>query len=294
MKQVPIADKRGCDREPLSLILVRSDVNSVSKVFTEYFELEVYKNSHLQQYLQLEKNAYRLHSELQQDSRKKSRKARHANTLIYFPTPVWRYHGHEWSIVYLRGENDDIAFAFSTLLETDVITFWDSKYCCCSEFKLFRGDRFIEHYRFGLESQAFCDNENYWDLIVECETDWQQELEDHKFCSAIRQVEAEKIRQTVNSKRALLHEYGFLDGCLKYHNAYLPTYQDLPWENSEQNESGDRSWQNSVEQMNIVMKSNYWAYYDRDVPQLVARDPAHTNKTFFDKYLKMRSPSSHP
>lgn len=269
-QNLQMAKLRGCDREPLSLILVKADVSSISKVFTEYFELDVYKNSHLKRYLQLEEDAYYARIKLQSESKKSLIKQ--SQKTSDFPTLVWRYHGHQWSIVFLMGKNDDIAFAFSTLLDTDVITFWDSKHCCCSEFKLFRSDMLVEHYRFGLESQAYYDDRDYWDLVVECETDWLQGLEAHKFCSSLRTVTAQDIKLAVESKRALLHESGFLDTCLRYYDAYLPALENTPLNEQDARHDFVQTWQNSVEQMDIVMRSNYWAYYDRNVPQLVVKD----------------------
>lgn len=41
-KVISVVQKRGCARDSLNLILVKANVNSVSKIFTEYFELKVY------------------------------------------------------------------------------------------------------------------------------------------------------------------------------------------------------------------------------------------------------------
>ena len=68
-------------------------------------------------------------------------------------------------------------------------------------------------------------------------------------------------------------ERGFLDSCLKYHDAYLPTCDETPhFHHDLQNESIVQKWNNSVEQMDIVMPSNYWSYYDRNVPQQVIKN----------------------
>lgn len=181
---------------------------------------------------------------------------------------------HDWSVIFLNGNNEDLAFAFSALLNTDLITFCESDHVCFSQFKLFRNDRLVEHYEFGLECGKLLDDD-YWDMIVECEHDLFSffEVEEHKFCSSIREITAEKIKFDVDIKRNCLYDRGFLDSCLKHHNAYLPIYEETLSRCYEpENDLIIQRWDSSVEQLDIVMRSNYWSYYDRNVPRQVIKN----------------------
>ncbi len=282
-KDIPISEKRGCHKDSLNLILVKDSVDSISRIFTDFFELQVYSNGNIKQYLQLEEDARSERIELQSmwskapiDKRKKiATKLR--DLVVLYPILVWRYYNHEWSILLISGDNDQIAFVLSTLLETDVITFWESKRVCFSEFKLFRKDELVEHYNFGLECGKLY--EKYWDLIVECESDPELftgvEAEEHKFCSSIRQIRKEEIKLAVDNKRKFLCDRGYLDTCLRYYDAYLPDYEETPLDysiSSLQNDLDIQNLHNAIEQMDIIMMTNNWSYYDSKVPQQVTKD----------------------
>lgn len=64
-RDIAISQKRGCDKNSLNLIIVKADVNSISKIFIEYFELKVHFHSNLKQYLEEETPSS--HYELQDD-----------------------------------------------------------------------------------------------------------------------------------------------------------------------------------------------------------------------------------
>lgn len=277
-----IANKRGCDRDSFNLILVKADVDSISKIFIEYFELKVYDRCSLKQYLELNDNAYREQDRLQslfrekrRDKKRKKNKGKPRKIPINYPLPIWQYRNHNWSVVFLHGDNDSVAFAFSILLDTDVITFWESKYAVCSEYKLFRNDKLVEHYRFGSECGKLF-NDRYWDLIIKCQDKTSLfpdlDAEEHQFCSSIRKVTAENITRDLDTKRDLLRDRGFLDSCLKHHDAYIPTDGEMPWDYGDRNSPHDltiEQWNNSVERLDIIMRSNYWSYYDRNVAQVI-------------------------
>lgn len=100
-KDIAISQKRGSEKDSLNLIIVKADVNSISKVFSEYLELKVYSNSSLEQYLELEQNAYQ-QNKIQSIIRKapfdqRKQVARKQNEILFcYPLAVWRYRYHDW------------------------------------------------------------------------------------------------------------------------------------------------------------------------------------------------------
>lgn len=275
MKQdIPIEHKRGFGTDSECCILVKADVSSISKIFREYLSLKVLHNCRSRKFFRLY-NQYndrhlKLESILRQDipvDYRNKLKKKIDNSLRL--CPIWRFKNHSWSIIGFKGNQYDIAYACSTLLNTDVLTYWMPKHDDCSELKLFRGDRLVEHYQFGSQCGEPCDN--YWDVIVDLypNTGW----ESHRFSSLIRQVTKVEIEQTVKYSRDSAYDSGFLNECVTFHDAYFSTEQETPYCYIYPRSNAQMSrFTGALEQMDVVMLPNNWNYHDWKVPRKIVRN----------------------
>ena len=274
MKQdISIMHKRGFNINSIDCILVKADINTINSIFTEYFELKVFSNCHPRKYLKLYnkcKNKHlKLESILRIISEKERDKIKNRISNLLYPSPIWKFLNHNWSVLSFNGNQYDIAFAFSTLLNTDVVTYWIPKHDNCRELKLFRSNKLVEHYQFG--SQCGQARDNYWDAVIDLRARFR--LESHRFCSSIRQVTAGEIKQAIEQTLGSSDNYGFLDDCVKYYDAYFPREDESPFNYIyPQSNSTMRKFQNNLERMDIVMLPYSWSYQDWKVPQEVSKN----------------------
>jgi hypothetical protein len=152
----------------------------------------------------------------------------------YYQLPLCQFEGHAWSIWWISGEEHASAFALAQLLETNVITFVESRYAMVSTFNIFCGNRLVEIYEFDCECGTW--NDGHWDLALAIEYDQHLRVgfdarfdapEDHHFCSSVKQVTEAEILSALNNRQE--DNKGFLDILLRSHDAYLPDYEEIPF-----------------------------------------------------------------
>lgn len=245
-------------------ILVKASVEDVSTIIKEYFELEVRSNCKLAQYIE-DRNAAWQEIERQ----RLIRKPRHKSSIVW-GFPFWRYLNHQWTIMPVSGTKDSIAFVLAALLDTNTITFHDDDNACFSEFKVFHSSKFIEHYLFGLECGKMLEEE-YWDTIVDFEHyPYWFSGQHHHFKSSIRQVTEAEIKLALEPRKHNRDDRGFLDACLKYHEAYIPIIEETPYHYHGERNLDFKSWDSTVERMDIILvSSNDWKNLAGNAPNRV-------------------------
>jgi hypothetical protein len=262
---ITIAHKLGCETHAIdNCILVKASVEAVSNIFKQYFELEVRSNCKLADYINMHNASWK---EIERQREVSKSKPKKSFPPILWAVPIWRYCGHQWTIIPLSGREESIAFALSLLLNTQTIIFHDSSHASVKEFKIFYHDRLIEHYLFGFECGEIIPDR--WDIKIEdCDFDPPWSNHQHFFKSSSRQVAELEIRSAVLAKKHDKYDRGFLDSCLKYYKAYIPLLEETPYDYRywDESNSDSQQWNALVEQMDIIVMPSDWSYFDRNVP----------------------------
>lgn len=174
---------------------------------------------------------------------------------------------HLWTVLPFSGTEESIAFALALLLDTDTITFYDSRYASHNEFKLFRKDRLVEHYLFGDECGK--DFKNDWDIKIENLGIYAGSNYEHRFKSYVRQVTEAELISAFLARKQDRDNRGFLDSCLKYYKAYIPLQEEIPHHYHDERNSGFQKWDSIVERMDIAIVPSDWSYFDWKVPERI-------------------------
>ncbi|MDX2212171.1 MAG: hypothetical protein SFY66_02665 [Oculatellaceae cyanobacterium bins.114] len=264
-KSIPIDQKLGCDKHGVdNAILIKASVAEVSWVIQEYFGLEVRSCCQLAEYIASWKASW---EEIERQRQVRKSRPEKSCPPIVWATPFWQYLNHQWVFLPLSGTQDAIAFAFASLLNTDVITFHDSDNVSLTEFKVFRSDRLIEHYLYGDESGKPIDH--YWDISTSFEY-FGDRPDPHYFKSAVRQVTESEIREALAArKQDNRGDRGFVDACLKYYGAYIPLLEETPYHYYGNWNTNYQDWDAIVERMDMMLVPSNWKYADRIVPNQV-------------------------
>lgn len=230
----------------------------------EYFDLEVLPDCRLSGYVDAKKNAW---TEVERQRQVRHSRPHKSFPPIWWPIPVWRFKGHQWTILWLSGTEEALAFTLSLLLKTTVITFHDSDHASYKEFKVFGDKCLLEHYLYGAECGEILTN--YWDIIFEdydADTFWYR---DHHFKSAIRPVNKTEFRQAAMSRKLDWDDRGFLDTCLRYFAAYIPLLEETPYHYRSEDKSTFHLWDNSVNRLDLILMPSNWEYLDWTIPKRI-------------------------
>lgn len=261
----PISQKLGCHKYSIdSCILIKANVEAVTSVIREYFELEVLSQCTLSDYIDAEKNSRREVEHQHQVSQSSPNKS---FPPIRWAIPVWQFKGHQWTILRLSGTEEALAFSLSLLLKTKVITFEDCDNAHCKEFKVFGDECLLEHYLYGAECGEILPN--YWDIIFEdddADTFW---CRNHHFKSAVRTVNETELRQAAISRKWDWDDRGFLDTCLRYFEAYIPLLEETPYHYHSEARTTFHRWDNNVVQLDLILMPSNWKYLDWTIPKQV-------------------------
>ena len=268
-KEIPISQKRGFPINSCGGILVKANMNSINTIFSKYFEFKIHSNCSEHKYVKLcnkfNNKQSRLSSIIRKASGNYRRKIEKKLANLPHIFTIWKFYNHHYCILGFNGTCDDIAFAFSTLLDTDVLIYSEPKHDYCNELKLFRGDRLVEHYMFGSECGSIYNK--YWDTVIN------YGAISHRFCSSIRQITEEEIKQFTSNPQNIGEDCTFLDSCVKYHDAYFPKEVETPEVYLYYRKKAHLlNFRNSVEQMSIIMIPHNWNYCDWKVPKRVNKD----------------------
>jgi hypothetical protein len=253
-----IAQKLGCDKYALdNCILVKAPVDAVSTVVQQYFDLEVRPNCKIADYVEASNVSW---NEVERQRQVLTSKPDKSIPPILWAIPFWQYLNHQWTILPLSGTKESIAFAFALLLNTDTITFHDSRKASYNEFKVFRQDQLVEHYLFGFECGI--DFEHDWDIKIEDSEfdDWSHY--EHRFRSSVRKVTEAELRTAFLARKHDKDNRGFLDMCLKYYKAYIPLDEEAPHHYHGEWNSDFQKWDSIVERMDIMIVPSNWSYVD--------------------------------
>lgn len=263
---IKIARKLGCSKDAIdSCILVRASVEAVSATIEQYFGLGVRSNCQIQDYIELDRAAWQ---EIERQRQTRTSKQKKSFPPIKWVLPIWQYCDSQWTIVPLAGTETSIAFAFSLLLDTEVITFYDSKYASFKEFKVFQGKKLIEHYLFGCECGQIIEGD--WDINIynfELDSNWYNY--DHHFKSSVRQVAKLEIESALIERKENKGQRGFLEACLKYYKVYLPLYEEMPHYYRDNLNSNCQKWNLTIERMDLAIIPSDWHYSDCKVPDRI-------------------------
>jgi hypothetical protein len=154
-------------------------------------------------------------------------------------------------------------------LNTDAICFNESRHVVYREFKVFRQDRLIEKYLFGLECGEIITND--WDINLGNLVDnFYWSAHEHHFRSSIRTVDESEIRLAFLSRIENNDDRGFLDQCLKYYGAYMPLMEETPYHYEREDKLDSQQWDLCVERMDVAIGAYNWGYFDRNVPSRVS------------------------
>ena len=211
----------------------------------------------------------RLYSIIRKTSGNYQKKAEKKLSNLPYIFVTWKFYNHRYCILGFNGTCDDIAYAFATLLNTDVFIYDAPKHDHCNELRLFRSDKLAEHYMFGCDCGKA--NSDYWDITINC-NDRNRKLISHRFCSSLRQISEEEIHKFVAQEKTG-EDYIFLDSCVKYYDAYFPDEEETPDVYLYYRKKSHLiNFRNSIEQMNIIIIPANWNYRDWGVPQKVVKD----------------------
>ncbi|BDM79194.1 hypothetical protein [Acaryochloris marina] len=261
----PISQKLGCHKYSIdSCILIKANVEAVTSVIREYFELEVLSHCTLSDYIDAEKNSRREVEHQHQVSQSRPSKS---FPPIRWAIPVWQFKGHQWAILRLSGAEEALAFALSLLLQTTVITFYDSDNVNYKAFRVFGNECLLEHYLYGAECGEI--PPNYWDIIFEdydADTFWYR---DHHFKSVIRSVDETELRQAAISRKLDWDDRGFLDTCLRYFEAYIPLWEETPHHYHSEDRTTFHQWDNNVARLDLILMPSNWKYLDWTISKQV-------------------------
>jgi hypothetical protein len=264
-QDIKIFQKRGCDKYAFkNCLLIKSSVAEVAAIIGQYFDrLELYQSCKIDDYRGAKKRFWQ-----EQENQRQIRKERPKKSLppLLCPVPFWQYYNHEWTVLPLSGKEDGIAFTLALLLDSEAITFHDSKHASFNEFRVFSGDRLIERYIFGSECGLKLDED--WDIVIKVAEFSEWSIYEHRFRSSVRQVSAAEIRAAFLSRKHERDNRGFFDACLKYYNAYIPVLEESPYHDSDQN-AVDLWLTSSIERMDMILMPSNWSYVDRAVPDRV-------------------------
>lgn len=265
-ENISIAQKLGCDKYALdNCILVKESVESVNAIVREYFELQVRSNCKISDYIDSKSASWK---EVNRQQEIRSKRPNKSLPPVVWAVPFWQYLNHSWTILPLSSTENSIAFAFASLLNTETITFHDSDHASVSEFKVFRNDQLIEDYLFGFECGEV--TKEYWDINIENFEFYDNWLNhEHHFKSSVRLVKESAIRLAVLERRHDRDDRGFLDACLKFYNAYIPTLEETPYHYDDERNADFQKWDSMVERMNMMIIPSDWKYPDSKVPDRV-------------------------
>jgi hypothetical protein len=261
-KDFSIAHKLGCDKYALdSCILIKANVEVVSTIIREYFVLEVQSHCKITDYVDANKASS---AEVERQRQVRESKPNKSLPPVIWAVPLWRYLSHQWTILPLNGTEESIAFALALLLGTDTITFHDSRFASCNEFKVFREDQLVEHYLFGFECRE--DSIDNWEIVIEDSEfdDWSNygNTYEHRFKSSIRQVTEAELRAAFLARKQDRDNRGFLDACLRYYRAYIPLGEETPYHYQYERNSNLQKWDSIVERMDLIFLPSNWSYHD--------------------------------
>lgn len=262
-ESLPIAQKVGCGKYALdNCILVKAPVESASAIIQEYFELKIQVNCKVADYIEADNSAWR---EVKRQREIRDLEPNKSLLPILWAVPFWQYFNHQWAVLPFLGTYDSIAFALALLLNTYVITFDDNQNASHNEFKVFHKDKLVENYVFGFECGE--DFKNNWDIkIEELEfDDWY--AYEHRFKSSIRRVTEAEVKSAVLSRKHDRDNRGFLDACLKYYEAYIPSSEETP-DFCKLNLDFQKI-DSIIERMDVLFLPSNWKYLDRKVPNQV-------------------------
>jgi hypothetical protein len=250
-----LSQKLGCDKDSIdSCILIKASVESVSSIFKDYFALNVHSNCNFQQYNNLQETCW------DEVSQKKS--------VIHEPYAIWRYSNHHWTIITLNSNDERLSFLLALLLETHVIAFNKSRKCEGNQYKVFYKDKVIEDYIFGSDYGGNFDSYYDINLIFKPYDNW-DEMGWHYFKSSVREIVENDLISALSSEENNKNPRGFLDKCLKYYKAYIPTFEETPDYFGSKNSLSFELWDQAVERMDVVIIPSNWMYSVGKVPSRV-------------------------
>lgn len=195
------------------VVFIQASMDTVSDVLSNYFETKCNRNFSLEAIAEIEQKQSRLSHE-------------------YF---FFQYLGHDWT-VWWASNREDIAFTLSYLLETKSFVLTYSGTSDWTEVKIFDGDRFVEHYKFGFydlepDQKIAKDATGYETCFIETVQNIYYPGSPlpapyrHMFCSSIRDLSEAEVNNILASST---DEFGLLNNICEYYNLYFPDCSEIP------------------------------------------------------------------